>query len=131
VRLGTFQAAAVLAGSVALLLQARPALTPDQVKALLKKTGWTPLLKVSADSGGKIADIWATKRAPVPATKQTWPASAGKGTLEGARDSIHISDNGSSCGVRRRSGGRLTAAPGLGPAPARRRGTAPSGWASN
>jgi serine protease AprX len=32
---GTSQAAAVVSGSVALLLQARPGLTPDQVKALL------------------------------------------------------------------------------------------------
>ena len=35
---GTSQAAAVVSGTVALLLQARPSLTPDQVKALLKAT---------------------------------------------------------------------------------------------
>jgi serine protease AprX len=35
---GTSQAAAVTSGAVALLLQKRPALTPDQVKALLRNT---------------------------------------------------------------------------------------------
>ena len=51
---GTSQAAAVVSGLVALLLQARPDLTPDQVKALLKAGAVDLPADVSADGAGRV-----------------------------------------------------------------------------
>jgi serine protease AprX len=51
---GTSQATAVVSGLVALLLQARPDLTPDQVKALLKAGAVNLPADVSADGAGRI-----------------------------------------------------------------------------
>ncbi len=51
---GTSQATAVVSGLVALLLQARPGLTPDQVKALLKAGAVNLPADVSADGAGRV-----------------------------------------------------------------------------
>jgi serine protease AprX len=51
---GTSQATAVTSGLVALLLQARPTLTPDQVKALLKAGAVNMAADVSADGAGRV-----------------------------------------------------------------------------
>ncbi len=52
---GTSQAAAVVSGMVALLLEARPELTPDQVKALLRAGAVDlPAANVSADGAGRV-----------------------------------------------------------------------------
>ena len=92
---GTSQATAVVSGAAALLLQQRPWLTPDQVKALLTGTasampGASPQLR-----GAGLVNVAAASVAPVlgPAT-QTWPSATGTGSLESARGSIHVSDGG-------------------------------------
>jgi serine protease AprX len=51
---GTSQATAVVSGLVALLLQARPDLTPNQVKALLKAGAVDLPADVSADGAGRV-----------------------------------------------------------------------------
>ena len=51
---GTSQAAAVTSGLVALLLEARPELTPDQVKALLRGGAVDLAEDVSADGAGRV-----------------------------------------------------------------------------
>jgi serine protease AprX len=51
---GTSQAAAVVSGLVALLLEARPGLTPNQVKALLKAGAVDLPADVSADGAGRV-----------------------------------------------------------------------------
>ena len=51
---GTSQATAVVSGLVALLLQARPELTPDQVKALLRGGAVGPGRRRSADGAGRV-----------------------------------------------------------------------------
>jgi serine protease AprX len=90
---GSSQAAAVTSGAVALLLQKRPTLTPDQVKAVLMATA-NPLPKVTsyAKGAGEL-NIKAAVGAPVPsAYTQLWPRSTGTGSLEQARGTAHVTD---------------------------------------
>ena len=90
---GTSQAAAVVSGAVALLLDQRPGLSPDQVKALLRSTA-SPLPR--ADSAGRGAgeiNVAAAAAAVVPAgATQSWPRSQGIGSLEQARGTSHVAD---------------------------------------
>ncbi|MBI4884979.1 MAG: S8 family serine peptidase [Actinobacteria bacterium] len=90
---GTSQAAAVVTGAAALLLQQRPELTPDQVKDLLKVT--------AVDAGGKPAfqgsgAINLAKAMLQPATDavQNWSSATGLGSLEGARGTDHVTLDG-------------------------------------
>jgi serine protease AprX len=88
---GTSQAAAVTSGAVALLLQARPALTPDQVKALLRSTA-TPLalLDGNAEGAGEI-NVASASQASVPLlSAQAWGRATGTGSLEQARGGSHV-----------------------------------------
>jgi len=90
---GSSQAAAVTSGAVALLLQKRPDLTPDQVKGLLMATA-NPLPKVTtyAKGVGEL-NIKAALSAPLPAVYlQLWPRSTGTGSLEKSRGSAHVTD---------------------------------------
>jgi serine protease AprX len=91
---GTSQAAAVVSGAAALLLQQRPTLTPDQVKKLLMSTA-TPMTGVDAvaQGAGEI-NINAASVAASPTTAtQTFTRALGTGTLEGARGTAHIADS--------------------------------------
>ena len=90
---GTSQAAAVASGAAALLLDARPDLRPDQVKALLE-TSATPLVGTDrrAQGAGRI-DVDRAYRSLVPfGSRQTFTPSRGTGSLELARGSSHVSD---------------------------------------
>ena len=92
---GTSQAAAVVSGAAALLLDARPNLTPDKVKALLKSTA-TPLVEtnVRAQGAGRI-DVYRAANAAVPLIYgQSWPKAQGTGSLEQARGTSHVADQG-------------------------------------
>jgi serine protease AprX len=90
---GTSQAAAVVSGAVALLLQQRPGLTPDQVKKLLMSTA-TPIKNgdVYAAGAGQI-DVAKAARARTPAYQQANPVSSGLGTLEASRGTAHVYDS--------------------------------------
>jgi serine protease AprX len=92
---GTSQAAAVVSGAAALLLDARPDLTPDQVKRLLTNTA-TPLLLAGgrAQGAGRI-NVNLASLAPKPlfATQSFAPAT-GLGSLEAARGTSHVADEG-------------------------------------
>jgi serine protease AprX len=92
---GTSQAAAVVSGAVALLLQDRPELTPDQVKAVLTKTATGMPKADAAGQGAGELDIAQAVKASVPRNAtQTWPRSTGLGSLEGARGTSHITLDG-------------------------------------
>ena len=81
---GTSQAAAVTSGAVALLLSTRPWLTPDQVKALLKRTA-APISNesVGAQGAGRLRAALALTAEPSAATQVL--TATGTGTLEGSR----------------------------------------------
>jgi serine protease AprX len=86
---GTSQAAAVTSGAAALLLQQRPLLTPDQVKAILMSTALS--VGKTADQQGKgMIQIGAALSAPTPKTVQTFQASTGTGSLELSRGTFHV-----------------------------------------
>jgi serine protease AprX len=94
---GTSQAAAVVSGAVALIIDQRPNITPDQVKKLLKSTA-EPIPSASAlCQGAGLLDLWTARVWSSPsakASRQSADASTGTGTLEGARGSAHLEHNG-------------------------------------
>jgi serine protease AprX len=101
---GTSQAAAVVSGAVALLLQDFPQLTPDQVKAALVGTaggvagldpvaGGTGQLDVmKAASAVRAAIATQAKTGFVPNVTQTFPTATGTGSLEAARGGGNLMD---------------------------------------
>lgn len=90
---GTSQATAVVSGVVADLLQQRPDLTPDQVKALLVLTASAiPGADVRAQGAG-LVNLGAALAAPTPETPQAWAASKGAGSLDAARGSLRLVQN--------------------------------------
>jgi serine protease AprX len=91
---GTSQAAAVVSGAAALLLQQRPGLTPDQVKALLMGTARDLPATDAVAQGEGLIDLAAAKVARTPYAVQTWERSTGIGSLEKARGSHHVEKNG-------------------------------------
>jgi serine protease AprX len=91
---GSSQAAAVVSGAVALLLQGRPDLTPDQVKALLRRSAEDmPYADAAGRGRGQLDIFGAYVRAVGPAT-QGWEPSTGLGSLEAARGSQHVASDG-------------------------------------
>jgi serine protease AprX len=91
---GSSQASAVVSGAVALMLQARPSLTPDHVKNLIKNSA-RPMTAVTAlDKNVGMLNVWDAHQWNYPTKVQTWPPAFGTGSLEKARGSVHVVDNG-------------------------------------
>jgi serine protease AprX len=91
---GTSQAAAVVSGAAALLLQQRPGLTPDQVKELLTSTANTIPGADAASQGAGLINLRSASAAATPNAVQDFTPATGLGTLEGARGSVHVSMDG-------------------------------------
>jgi serine protease AprX len=91
---GTSQATAVVSGAVALLLQQRPTLTPDQVKKLLTANAEPmPRGDAVARGAGQLNIDKATGAAlPKSGVAQTFRASTGLGSLEASRGGSHVAD---------------------------------------
>jgi serine protease AprX len=87
---GTSQAAAVVTGAAALLLEHRPELTPDQVKALLRDTAQPVPNYAEAYQGQGVINVYHAAKTPAPDTAQTWERSTGLGSLEAARGTQHV-----------------------------------------
>lgn len=106
---GTSQAAAVVSGMAALLVQRYPTATPDQIKAFLKahaepikSTATIPaVLQPLAETvlqwweGAGVASVAAaTDSSPLPAATPAPAFGTGTGTLDGARGTNHVIANG-------------------------------------
>jgi serine protease AprX len=122
---GTSQAAAVVSGAAALVIQQRPNITPDQVKALLKGTATRMPVADSQAQGSGVLNLKAARMAPTPAAVQTWPRATGTGSLELARGSQHLVMKGTDTVCRTKYEADKAAAPVEGPAPAADETTAP------
>jgi serine protease AprX len=91
---GTSQATAVTSAAVALLLQARPSLTPDQVKNLLINKGTVLTAGNAAGLGYHELNLGAALAATTPTATQNFTWSSGTGTFEGARGASHVVRDG-------------------------------------
>jgi serine protease AprX len=100
---GTSQAAAVVSGAAALLLQAYPGLTPDQVKAALVSTasrmpasplnaGAGQLDVAAALSAVRTANLAKSLKVLDRLSAQTFPVSTGQGSLDAARGGDSLVD---------------------------------------
>jgi serine protease AprX len=90
---GTSQATAVVSGGVALLLQQRSGLTPDQVKDLLRTTA-TPLLGQTLAMQGKGEVNFAAASMRSSSAVQTFDSGKGNGSIETTRHGHDLSMNG-------------------------------------
>jgi serine protease AprX len=86
---GTSQSAAVTSGVVALLLAARPELTPDGVKELLKNNAF-PISNSTANvqGAGRLQLAAALSAVPVDAPQTT--TATGLGSIEASRGDHHV-----------------------------------------
>ena len=100
---GSSQAAAVVSGAAALVIQQRPDITPDQLKGLLTATAQrVSAADPRAQGHGALAleEVFAT---PTPQTVQTWPRSTGTGHFDS--DLTPDGTNGAPSGESGWSGG--------------------------
>ena len=87
---GTSQAAALVSGGVALLLEQRPWLTPDQVKSVLTRSARIlPAANTQAQGSGLVNLTGAASTAPA-LVGQTFLRSTGTGSLDAARGSSKV-----------------------------------------
>ena len=91
---GTSQAAAVVSGAAALLLDKRPGLSPDQVKALFTSTASHLRNADPVAQGAGALDLKAAAAARTPEAIQEHVLSEGTGSLEAARGSAHVEMDG-------------------------------------
>ncbi|WP_170182516.1 S8 family serine peptidase [Blastococcus colisei] len=92
---GTSQAAAVVSGAAALLIDQRPDITPDEVKALLMGTATTLPNATARQQGAGLIDLAAAMNAPTPENAvQSYPRSTGAGSLDAARGSVVVEVDG-------------------------------------
>ena len=92
---GTSQAAAVTAGVAALILDAHPGMSPDEVKAQI--TGTTTPIRGASDGcedAGAIHPVRAVSRVIPNVAPQDFTSSDGSGSLEAARGSYHVALDG-------------------------------------
>jgi serine protease AprX len=89
---GTSQAAAVTSAAVALLLQARPALTPDQVKDVLRQ-GTFMSVGIAAARGIREINLNAALGLTPSTLPQAWLLSDASGSLDSARGGSRVVTN--------------------------------------
>jgi subtilisin family serine protease len=109
---GTSQAAAVVSGAAALLLQANPSLTPDQVKALLVQSATSVPNADSLDEGAGLLNVGKATRLAVPTGAQSFKAASIYAILNADRSTdvnVDPGGTGSSMSASRWSASRWSA----------------------
>jgi serine protease AprX len=98
---GTSQAAAVVSALAALVVETHPTYGPDQVKDLLESSA-DPLYGASVrlqGSGAADGDDAAARRLLFPTlSRQTYAPATGTGTLDAARGTLQVLDEGQAAG---------------------------------
>ena len=93
---GTSQAAAITSGAVALLLQQRPNLTPNQVKAILTRSARRLPSADAAGQGAGLIDVNAALKTATPVNRrQPFEYATGTGSIDAARGSMRLTDGDS------------------------------------
>jgi len=87
---GTSQAAAVVSGAAALVINQQPGISPDQLKSLLMKTAQPIPNAKGICQGAGMLDLVTAKDTATQKVKQDWKPSSGKGSLEKSRGSFHV-----------------------------------------
>ena len=89
---GTSQSAAVVSGAAALVINQRPGITPDQVKALLMESAQPLKISSSTCQGAGILNLGKALKTTTPRAKQRFKAPSGTGLLDLARGSAKLID---------------------------------------
>jgi len=87
---GTSMSTGVVSGSVALMLQANPSLTPDRVKYALTATARGAASVDPLAVGAGLVDVYGALRAPAGVANQNVPRSNGLGSLDLSRGSVQV-----------------------------------------
>jgi serine protease AprX len=90
---GTSQAAAVVSGAAALVIQQRPTITPDQLKALLRQTAQRLPKASPAGQGAGMLDLKRARDTATPSktkSAQKWTPSSGTGSLDLSRGTTRV-----------------------------------------
>ena len=94
---GTSQSAAVVAGVAALILEDHPTYRPDDVKWLLRRTAKTLPLADAQSQGAGAIDARKAVEQTIPGgvdTTQRWARSTGTGSLDAARGTYKLTQDG-------------------------------------
>jgi serine protease AprX len=91
---GTSQAAAFVSGAAALIIEQRPGISPDQVKALLMNTAETLKGTKYTCQGAGMIDLEEAFATSTPKADQGWARATGVGSLDLARGSFHLTHDG-------------------------------------
>jgi subtilisin family serine protease len=90
---GTSQAAAVVSGAAALVIQQRPGITPYQLKQLLMRTATLQKATPAAQGQGEL-DLAKAFGTPTPTGVTTDQFATGTGSLDASRGSVRIVADG-------------------------------------
>ena len=93
---GTSQAAAVVSGAAALIIEQHPSITPDDLKYLLTSTAADlghPRFPNELQGDGEL-NLARALTAPIVSRPQSFTSSGGNGSLEQARGSVHLVKDG-------------------------------------
>ncbi|HYM52855.1 MAG TPA: S8 family serine peptidase, partial [Candidatus Dormibacteraeota bacterium] len=87
---GTSQAAALVSGAAALVIQQRPRISPDELKALLTSSAVDLPVADARGQGAGMISLRNVFKAHTQPSVQTWQRSNGTGSLELARGGNHL-----------------------------------------